>query len=192
DVLSKATSTVVEGEVMQLLTSDDLETPEEDYFNVMRAKTSALFAAACEVSAVLGKCSAEQRQALKDYGIYLGITFQLVDDLLDYDSDATTLGKNTGDDFREGKLTLPVVLAYRAGDKQEKTFWKRTMDDMEQNEGDFETALQLLKAHHIFPQVQEKARFYAQKASDALVVFPETEIKSILQSLPFYCLERRS
>ncbi len=189
-ILSKAASTVVEGEVLQLLTGDDLNTPESDYYKVMKAKTSALFSAACEVSAAIVNASDEKHKALREYGENLGVTFQLIDDMLDYLSDSETLGKNAGDDFREGKVTLPIILSYQVACNDEKDFWKRTMTDMDQQQGDFEKALKYLNKHQIFSIIQNKANEYAKKAAECLEVFEDSEIKSILQRLAFYCVDR--
>jgi len=189
-ILSQAASTIVEGEIMQLLTGDDLQTPEEKYFEVIRCKTAALFSAACEVSAAICNRSPEEHEALRQYGENLGITFQLIDDMLDYSSDSLTLGKKTGDDFYEGKVTLPVIIAYEAGHEKEKQFWHRTMVEQNQQKNDFEQALKYMKKYQAFSIIQSKANHYATQAAQALEIFKDSEMKNLLQRLAFYCVHR--
>ena len=128
-ILSKAAATIAEGEVLQLITQNDLSTTEARYLDVIKGKTAALFAAACQVGAVVADRPEPEEAALAEYGMSLGIAFQLVDDALDYAADQATLGKTVGDDFREGKITLPVLVAFLAGNDREKAFWKRTIED---------------------------------------------------------------
>jgi octaprenyl-diphosphate synthase len=137
-ILSKAAATIAEGEVLQLVTQNDLATTEARYLEVVQGKTAALFAAACQVGAVVADRPQTDGAALAEYGMKLGIAFQLVDDALDYVSDEATLGKTIGDDFREGKITLPVLLAFNAGDEVEKAFWRRTIETLEQNDADLD------------------------------------------------------
>ncbi|HET8997047.1 MAG TPA: polyprenyl synthetase family protein, partial [Acetobacteraceae bacterium] len=139
-ILSQAAATIAEGEVLQLVTQNDLSTPEERYLEVIKGKTAALFAAACQVGAVVADRPEIEERALAEYGLNLGIAFQLVDDALDYAADQATLGKTVGDDFREGKITLPVLVAYQAGDADERAFWRRTIETSEQMEADLEQA----------------------------------------------------
>ncbi len=145
DVLSSAAAVIAEGEVMQLSVAKDMETSEDDYLAVIRAKTAALFAAACEVGPILSARSKAEIAACRSYGANLGIAFQLIDDALDYGGSSAKLGKNTGDDFREGKITLPVVLSYRRGSDEERIFWKRTLESGEIGDGDLDTALAIMK-----------------------------------------------
>ena len=145
-ILSRAAATIAEGEVLQLQIQNDLTTTEDQYLTVIQGKTAALFAAACEVGAVLTDRPAVERAALASYGMNLGIAFQLVDDALDYAADQAMLGKTVGDDFREGKVTLPVLAAYQAGDEMERVFWRRTIEEGAQEEGDLSRALRLMEA----------------------------------------------
>src|SRR5690606_14386993 len=138
EIIANAASIIAEGEVMQLAAAKDTSTTEDAYMRVIQAKTAALFAAAAEVGAVVADRGADEAAALESYGRNLGIAFQLVDDALDYSGRAATLGKNVGDDFREGKITLPVVLAFRRGDREERAFWRRTLQDGDQRDGDLE------------------------------------------------------
>ena len=141
DILSSAAAVIAEGEVMQLSAAKDTQTTEDDYLDVIRAKTAALFAAACEVGPVLAGRSKADEAACRSYGINLGIAFQLIDDALDYGGASARLGKNVGDDFREGKITLPVVLSFRRGAESERAFWRRTLEEGSCVDGDLETAI---------------------------------------------------
>ena len=144
-ILSRAAATIAEGEVLQLVTQNDLSTSEARYLEVIEGKTAALFAAACEVGAVVADRPRGEAAALAEFGMNLGIAFQLVDDALDYAADQAVLGKTVGDDFREGKITLPVLLAYQAGDAADRDFWRRTIEASEQNEADLDRALHLMQ-----------------------------------------------
>jgi len=189
-ILSDAAAVIAEGEVMQLMASKNTETNEDEYLAVINAKTAALFSAAAEVGAVLaGRPKAEQA-ALRSYGKNLGIAFQLVDDVLDYSGDEEKLGKSVGDDFREGKITLPVVLAYRRGDDGERDFWKRVLQDGEINDGDLERAISLVKQHGAIEDTIERARHYGSIAHDALAIFPETNYKAALLDAVAFCISR--
>jgi octaprenyl-diphosphate synthase len=189
-ILSKAAATIAEGEVLQLVTQNDLSTPDDRYLEVIRGKTAALFAAACQVGAVITERPAREEAALAEYGLKLGIAFQLVDDALDYVADQATLGKTIGDDFREGKITLPVLLAYRAGDEREKAFWKRTVEELDQSEADLNQAMALMAGHHAIRLTLERARFFAQDAKAALSVFPDTPIREALRLVADYTVDR--
>ncbi len=135
-VLAGAASMIAEGEVQQLITANDTETSETAYLDVINAKTATLFAAACRVGALVADRPKAEEEALDSYGLNVGIAFQLVDDRLDYSAAQAQLGKSVGDDFREGKITLPVILAYRRGDEDERKFWRRTLERLEQQAGD--------------------------------------------------------
>ena len=149
DVLSSAAVVIAEGEVMQLSAAKDTETTEDDYLAVIRAKTAALFAAACEVGPILAGRGKAEVAACRGYGANLGIAFQLIDDALDYGGSSAKLGKNVGDDFREGKITLPVVLSFRRGSQSEREFWRRTLEKGDIVEGDLERALATMKKHRV-------------------------------------------
>src|SRR6476659_9025084 len=144
DILSSAAAVIAEGEVMQLGAAKNTATTEDEYLAVIRAKTAELFAAACEVGPALAGRSKDEQAACRSYGMNLGIAFQLVDDALDYGGKAAKLGKNVGDDFREGKITLPVVLSYRRGSKTEREFWNRTLGKGEARSEDLDTAIGLM------------------------------------------------
>ena len=188
-ILSNAAATIAEGEVLQLTAARDLATDEGIYLKVVRGKTAALFSAAMEVGGVIAGKDAGLVQALFDYGDALGIGFQIVDDLLDYaGTDAT--GKNIGDDFRERKLTLPVIKAVAAADAEERAFWVRTIEKGKQDEGDLETALGLLNKHNTLAATRGEALAWMDKAKAALAPLPDHEIKAMLLDLADYVVAR--
>jgi octaprenyl-diphosphate synthase len=189
-ILSEAASVIAEGEVAQLVTANDTETTEEDYLQVVRAKTAKLFAAAAKIGAVVAERPTHEKAALEAYGYNLGIAFQLVDDVLDYSAHQPTLGKTVGDDFREGKITLPVVLAFRAGDQEQRAFWRRTLEDLEQKKGDFRRAATMLERTGALKATLERARAYGAIARQALDIFPQSSVKSALLDAVEFGVER--
>ena len=176
-ILSQAAATIAEGEVLQLVTQNDLSTSDARYLEVIKGKTAALFAAACEVGAVVADRPAAEAAALAEFGLNLGIAFQLVDDALDYAADQSVLGKTIGDDFREGKMTLPVLLAYQAGDAAERDFWHRTMETTEQTEADLDRALHLMQRCGAIDATLERARGFAGAAKQALGAFTDSQLR---------------
>ncbi len=189
-ILSDASAIIAEGEVQQLMTSNDLETDRDAYLEVISGKTAILFAASCRLGAVVADRPKEQEQALENYGQYLGIAFQLVDDILDYSAKQAALGKTVGDDFREGKMTLPIILAYERADEEEKVFWARVIEKLEQTDDDLDIALALLKKHNALEDSMATAREYVQKAISALDIFPESTEKSALIGAVEFSVER--
>jgi len=181
EVLSSAAAVIAEGEVMQLSASKDTETTEDAYVAVIRAKTAALFAAACEVGPILAGRAKAEVAACRAYGANLGVAFQLIDDALDYGGASVKLGKNVGDDFREGKITLPVVLSFRRGGAQEREFWRRTLEKGEVADGDLEFALLTMKKHRALEDTIERARHYGAMARDALELFAPSPWKHALR-----------
>ncbi len=190
DILSSAAVVIAEGEVMQLSAAKDTQTSEDDYLAVIRAKTAALFGAACEVGAILGGRPRADIAACRSYGLNLGIAFQLIDDALDYGGTAATLGKNVGDDFREGKITLPIVLAFRRGSEKERDFWRRTVERGEIAEGDLDAAVAMLRRHRALEHSVERARHYGAMARDALELFPASPWKHALIDVVDFCVSR--
>jgi octaprenyl-diphosphate synthase len=185
-----AAATIAEGEVMQLAAAKNTATTEDEYLAVIRGKTAELFAAACEVGPVLaGRPKAEQT-ACRSYGMNLGIAFQLVDDALDYGGKATKLGKNIGDDFREGKITLPVVLSFRRGSESEREFWNRTLGSGEVADGDLENAIALMARHHAIEDTIGRAQHYGEIAKDALALAPDSAIKQALEEAVDFAVAR--
>jgi octaprenyl-diphosphate synthase len=189
-ILSKAAATIAEGEVLQLVTQNDLSTTEARYLEVIQGKTAALFAAACQIGAVVADRPEQEEAALSDYGMKLGIAFQLVDDALDYVADEATLGKTIGDDFREGKITLPVLTAFLAGDEREQAFWRRTIETLEQTDADLDHAMHLISEHRAITVTLERAKRFVQEAKDALLVFPDGPIRRALAGVADYTVHR--
>ena len=189
-ILSRASALIAEGEVLQLVTSNDTATSEADYLNVIRSKTAELFAAASRIGAVLGERSAADEGALDAFGRNLGIAFQLIDDMLDYSARETELGKSIGDDFREGKITLPVLLAYGTGSEVERSFWRRTLEEQEQREGDLAHAIELLNRHGCLQATWERAQTYAEMARGALGNFRDGPERRALEDAIDFCLAR--
>lgn len=190
-ILSQAASTIAEGEVMQLIAANNTATTEDEYLSIINAKTATLFSAATESGAALCDRPAEERAALKAYGRNLGLAFQLVDDALDYSGDSAALGKAVGDDFREGKITLPVILAFRRGDQDERNFWNRTFAERTIRDGDLERAISLMSKYSALETTFERARSYGAIAHDALAIFDESVEKSAMLDLIAFCIERR-
>ena len=190
DILSSAAAVIAEGEVMQLGAAKNTATNEDEYLAVIRAKTAELFAAACEVGPVLAGKDKSEIAACRSYGMNLGIAFQLVDDALDYGGKSAKLGKNVGVDFREGKITLPVVLSFRRGSDSERAFWNRTLGKGEVNDGDLDTAMGLMAKHHAIEDTVGRARHYGAIATDALALVPASDIKTALEETVAFCIAR--
>jgi|TARA_B100000614_G_scaffold231734_1_gene225912 octaprenyl-diphosphate synthase len=190
EIIADAASIIAEGEVMQLAAAKDTGTTEDAYLRVISAKTAALFAAATEIGAVISERNGSEAAALESYGRNLGIAFQLVDDALDYGGRAASLGKNVGDDFREGKITLPVVLAFRRGNAEERAFWQRTLQQGDRQEGDLEKAVELMNRHSALEDTTSRARHYGAIATDALAIFPESPYRDALTALVEFCINR--
>lgn len=190
-VLSRASAVIAEGEVLQLSIQGNLETTFDQYKRVIGAKTAALFAAATEIGAIITNQSADTQKQLHDYGYNLGMAFQIADDILDYQADEKTLGKAIGDDFREGKLTAPVLFALEQADASEKDFWVRVFGSETASEDDLKKAQDLIRKHKADIQSLELARDYADRAAKNLVNLPDTQLKSLLVDTAYYALERK-
>ncbi len=189
-VLSNAAVVIAEGEVFQLSVSKNTATTEDEYMSVIDAKTAALFSAAAEVGGIIAERSAEEQAALRCYGRNLGLAFQLVDDALDYSGEQATLGKSVGDDFREGKITLPVVLAFRRGGEDERAFWRRTLQESKPADGDLERAIALMRNSGALDDTIKRARQYGAMACQALAIFPDGREKSALLDAVEFCISR--
>ena len=189
DILANASATIAEGEVLQLTAAQDLATDEGIYLQVVRGKTAALFSAATEVGGVIAGADESHVKALFEYGDALGISFQIVDDLLDYWGGEAT-GKNIGDDFRERKLTLPVIKAVAKGDAEERAFWTRTIEKGRQEDGDLEHALDLLNKHNTLEETRQDALAWAEKAKSAMAQLPEGDIREMLIEIADYVVAR--
>jgi octaprenyl-diphosphate synthase len=190
DVLSTAATVIAEGEVMQLTVAKNTATTEDEYLAVIRGKTAALFAAACEVGPIIAGKGKDEQAACRSYGANLGIAFQLVDDALDYGGTSSKLGKNLGDDFREGKITLPVVLSFRRGSDTERAFWKRALENGETGEAELNEAISIMRKHKAIEDTLERARHYGSIARDALALFPESAMKKALLEAVDFCIAR--
>ncbi|NOD84464.1 polyprenyl synthetase family protein [Ruegeria sp. HKCCD6119] len=190
DILANASATIAEGEVLQMTAATDLSTDESVYLQVVRGKTAALFSAATEVGGVIAGASEEQVKALFDYGDSLGIAFQIADDLLDYQGDSKATGKNVGDDFRERKLTLPVIKAVAQSTPEERAFWERTIEKGRQQDGDLDQALGLMNKYATLEETRQDALGWANKAKAALDVLPDHDIRSLLRELADYVVSR--
>ncbi|MEJ0062789.1 MAG: polyprenyl synthetase family protein [Alphaproteobacteria bacterium] len=189
-ILSNASAVIAEGEVLQLSTMNDAATSEQAYLEVVRAKTAELFAAACRIGAVVAGKSAVEEEALRTYGLNLGIAFQIIDDVLDYSAKQAELGKTVGDDFREGKITLPVILAVNRGHENERVFWRRVLERLEQRPGDLAQAQDLLHRHNALADCAARARHYGAIARDALGIFPDMPVKAALLDIIDFTIER--
>ncbi len=192
DILANAAAVIAEGEVMQLGSAQNTATTEDEYLAVIQAKTAALFSAAAEVGPVLAGRARAERAAFRSYGTNLGLAFQLVDDALDYGGNSHELGKRVGDDFREGKITLPVVLSYRRGTDADRIFWKRALEDGVIEDGDLEKAIQLMRSHNAIADTVERAQHFGAVARDALAPFPDSPHKSALLEAVDFCIGRVS
>ncbi|MCB4822221.1 polyprenyl synthetase family protein [Roseicella aerolata] len=189
-ILSAASATIAEGEVLQLVTQNDTTTTEQQYLQVIEGKTAALFAAATRIGAVVADRPQAEEEALETYGRTLGTAFQLVDDALDYAAQQERLGKTVGDDFREGKITLPVLLAFERGTEAERAFWRRTLEDREQGPEDLAKAQRLIEAHHALRDTVERARLYGDQALAALGAFPDGPERRALAEIVEFCIAR--
>ncbi|MEJ0012251.1 MAG: polyprenyl synthetase family protein [Bauldia sp.] len=192
EILSNAASIIAEGEVMQLGAAKNTATTEDEYLAVIQAKTAALFSAAAEVGPVLAGLGRAERAAFRSYGTNLGLAFQLVDDALDYGGSSSDLGKRVGDDFREGKITLPVVLSYRRGTDADRTFWKKALEKGEIGDGDLERAIKLIRGSRAIDDTIERARHFGSVARDALAPFPDSAHKAALLEAVDFCIARVS
>ncbi len=192
DVLATSASVIAEGEVMQLAAAKNLETSEDAYLAVIKAKTAALFSAAAEVGPIIANADDSKRVALRDYGMSLGLAFQLVDDALDYSGTAEDLGKNTGDDFREGKITLPVILSYRKGDDAEREFWRRSIEDGQSDDDALAQAKIYLNKHNAIGETIERAVAFGEAARLALEPLEESAEKAALIEVIDFCISRVS
>ncbi len=173
EILSRASAVIAEGEVMQLMTTGNMATTEADYLAVIQSKTAELFAAASRIGAVLAGYSPDEEEALDHFGRNLGIAFQLIDDMLDFSARQSELGKSVGDDFRDGKVTLPVLLAFARGDDDERRFWRRTLEELDQQPGDLERAIRLVERRDALAETLARARAYAAAAIEALAPFAD-------------------
>jgi len=190
DILANASATIAEGEVLQLTAAQDLATTESIYLQVVRGKTAALFSAATEVGGVIAGAAEDQVRALFTYGDALGVAFQIVDDLLDYGGSSVAIGKNTGDDFRERKLTLPVIKAVAQADAAERAFWVRVIEKGDQQDGDLDHAMAIMARHGAMEAARADALHFAGQARAALAVLPDDPLRGMLEDLADFVVAR--
>jgi octaprenyl-diphosphate synthase len=190
EILSHAAAVIAEGEVHQLITANDTTTTEAAYLEVIEAKTAALFAAASHIGAVVADRPPEEEEALERFGRNLGIAYQLVDDMLDFSARQSELGKTVGDDFRDGKITLPIVIAFARGDAEERAFWRRTLENGEQGPDDLARAVRLIERHGALAETLARARVYAANAAAALAPFPDGPLRQALEESAAFATER--
>jgi len=189
-ILSHASAVIAEGEVEQLTAQRRIETDEEQYLTIISAKTAALFAAACRVSPVVAEADEDSEMALESYGKNLGIAFQLTDDVIDYASDSATMGKGVGDDFRDGKMTLPVILAFARGSESDRDFWRAAISGERVSDDDLAQAVALLRSSGALDDTLEHARHYGRRAIDALANFPASKAKAALTEAVEFAVAR--
>jgi octaprenyl-diphosphate synthase len=190
DILSRAAAVIAEGEVMQLATTKNLDTDEAAYLAVTAAKTAELFAAACEVGPAIAGQGAQRRRACRAFGLALGQAFQLVDDALDYGGTSAEFGKRIGDDFREGKITLPVILAFARADAEQRAFWRRVLEQGDQHDGDLDQAIALLRAHGAIEATIARANRFGEEAHRALSACPESQLRRALEAAVDFAIDR--
>jgi octaprenyl-diphosphate synthase len=189
-ILSHASAVIAEGEVNQLTAQRQIDTDEDHYLEIISAKTAALFAAACRVSPVVAEASEDAELALECYGRNLGIAFQLSDDVIDYASDSAIMGKGVGDDFRDGKMTLPVILAYARGNADDRAFWRSAIGGERVTDEDLVHAIGLLRETGALADTIERARLYGRRAIDALAIFPAGKAKAALTEAAEFAVAR--
>ena len=189
-LLSDTSVTIAEGEVLELTNDKDPTINEDIYFEVIKGKTASLFSAACQVGAIVANTSQEKIENLKTFGLNFGMSFQLIDDAIDYSSSDYHLGKNIGDDFKQGKITLPVILAYLRSNNKEKEFWQRTIQNLNQKENDFKKSLNIINKYNCLEDTVKRANHFANIAKDSLGIFEDTNFKKILFDLTNASLTR--
>lgn len=190
-ILSNAAVVISEGEVMQLAATGKIDEAKNLYLKIIEAKTAELFAAACQVGGVVAKKKKHESDLLRSYGMNLGIAFQIADDALDYSSSESKMGKNSGDDFRERKVTMPVIISYDEGSTDEKSFWVRTINEGNQQDGDVENAFSLVKKHNAVAKSLDNARLYISPAKEALGIFADSDIKSAMLDILDFTVDRQ-
>ena len=182
-VLADTSVIISEGEILELSNDKDPTINEDIYFDVINGKTASLFSAACQVGAMSANVSNEKIEALKSFGTNFGMSYQLIDDAIDYSSSSLELGKNKGDDFKEGKVTLPIILAYLRSNNEEKKFWKKTIENLNQEKNDFEVAMKIINKYNCINDTIDRAKHFANIAVDSLGVFDNTIFKEALVNL---------
>ena len=191
-ILSDTSVVISEGEVLELSNDKDLEINENIYFDVVNGKTASLFSAACQVGGISAEANKNEIDALKSFGKNFGMTFQLIDDAIDYSSSKNIMGKNTGDDFKEGKITLPIILAYGRSNSKERKFWKKVISDLSQEDQDFEEALSIIKKYNCIEDTIKRAQHFGNVAIDSVDVLKSNNYKECLINLMQASIKRIS
>ena len=189
-LLSSTSAEISQGEVLQLQHKGEIDMLEETYLKIITAKTASLFAAATKVGSILSNKESKIKEALEFYGKNLGLTFQIADDTLDYNSELKFFGKKIGNDFYEGKVTLPIILLYQKSDQNEKSELKKIFEKNERNEEELKKVLMMIKNYNIISDCYKKAEFFINLASNSLSIFDESKEKEILKNLTSFSLER--
>ncbi len=189
-ILSDTSVVISEGEVLELSNDKNLKINENIYFEVINGKTASLFSAACQVGGISSNANKNQIEALKAFGTNFGMTFQLVDDAIDYCSNKKILGKNIGDDFKEGKITLPIILAYGRSNQKEKNFWQRVISELKQKDDDFEEAITIINKYNCIEDTILRAKHFSNVAIDSLDAFKNNEYKDCLINLTEKSIKR--
>ena len=182
-ILSDTSVIISEGEVLEISNDKNLEMNEDTYFQVIKGKTASLFSAACQVGGLSGGAKSNEHQALKSFGTNFGMAFQLIDDAIDYSSNLQTMGKNVGDDFKEGKITLPIILAYGRSNKEEKEFWKKIIQKPSSDKKNFDSAKELITKYNCLEDTLTRAMHFAEVAIDSLSIFPDNQYKKLIIKL---------
>ena len=191
DILSNASAVIAQGEVLQLSATNNINITLEDYYEIIGSKTAALFAAATQIGPVIAGASEDASKAMYDYGYYLGMSFQIADDIMDYSATKEQMGKNSGDDFREGKLTAPIIIALSKANSEERKFWVRTLQNLNQKDGDLEHAISLINKHNAVEESIILAKGFADKAIEAINKAPENVLKPLLKDIINFTIDRK-
>jgi octaprenyl-diphosphate synthase len=190
-ILSRASSIIAEGEVKQLSSITNLDLNIDEYLQIISAKTAELFAASCQVGTCIATNNKATQLSMYNFGLNLGMAFQIIDDILDYVANQNALGKNIGDDFKEGKVTLPIIIAYSLSDVEERKFWQRSISDFNQTEEDFNVALDIFSKYAVIDKCMDIAMEFTKKAKDYISIAPDNQIKSSLVKILDFSTNRK-
>ena len=188
--LASASCKITQGEFQQMQIANKPETSIENYLEVIGKKTAELFGASCKSGIIVSGGNVDQQNAAYDYGFNLGLAFQIVDDLMDFNNLPNKMGKNLGDDFKLGKTTLPVILAWQKSNPKEKQFWVRTLKELNQEPNDFNNAIDIFDKYNIFNECKKKTEEFISISVKSLEKLPDTEIKNYLIGLAIESIER--
>ena len=187
EVVAKTSAIIAEGEIKQINSIGNLDITFDEYKDIIYSKTASLFGTACQIGAILNKSSSQIEESMLNFGVNLGIAFQIVDDVLDY---TNTLGKNLGDDFHEGKMTLPIIVAYQYANTQEKKFWKRTISQHDIQDGDLQLAIEQMHKYDVVTICKSTILQFIDEALKSIDIIPDNHIKDLLRELPMWIIRR--